>query len=131
MKTLFKTTALLAIAIAASQVYAYTSDELFNTAMTTGIAEGVLTGVVADRLKQQTHSIEPTQAKLERIATAINGCQTFKLTIIQPKIPKREGGFAGDYTAVTKPVVCNDGREQAPPEVLDCKVGTVSCMPTK
>lgn len=117
--------ALLTMAVSAN---AFTSDELFSTAMSKGVAKGVLTGEVSDRLKKETHSVEPTQAILEKGTLTPEGCQTFKFTLNQPKVPLRQGGFAGDYVTVTKVVSCKGGVSPQP-VVLDCSVGGVSCMP--
>lgn len=128
MKSLLMPSAILILLGSTFQVHALTSEELFAAAMERGSASGVLTGNVADRLKKETHSTEPTQASLVRGQMTADGCQYFKLTLIQPKVPTRDGGFAGDYITVSKVHSCKDDRE-TPPVLLDCKVGNVSCMP--
>lgn len=130
MNKLLKPSAILLLLGAAFQVQAMTSEELFAAAMDKGSASGVLTGNVADRLKKETRSTEPTHASLVRGDLTADGCQYFKLTLTQPKVPTRDGGFAGDYTTVSKVHTCKDDRE-TPPVLLDCKVGPVSCMPPR
>lgn len=128
-KFTFKCAAFALLTMAAS-AHAFTSEELFSTAMSKGIAKGVLTGDVSDRLKKETHSVEPTQAILEKGGVTPEGCQIFKFTLNQPKVPLRQGGFAGDYVTVTKVVTCKGGANPQP-VVLDCSVGGVSCMPRR
>jgi hypothetical protein len=115
--------------LAASQVHAITSEEFFSQAIEKGSFAGELTDDVSAGIKKTTHSTAPTKMTVENIGIMPDGCRTFKVSITQPDIPTVEGVIAGDYLAVTKVVVCKDGREQAEPVVLDCKIGKISCMP--
>lgn len=114
--------------LSASRVFPTTPGDLMSQAMASGKASGVLTGSIADDLKTKTRSIDPTQAVIERIGSDADKCQVFTVTLTQPNVPTRSGGNAGDYTTVTKTKLCPDNRE-FPPEVIDCRVGNVSCMP--
>lgn len=121
--------AIVAIAFA-SKVHAASFDELMTRAIRDGSASGELTGKVADRIKAATHSKEKTLAKAERISSEPDGCHFFKFTITQPGVPNTEGKVIGDYKTVTKSKFCADDRkEQHQPEVIECSVGGVSCMP--
>lgn len=106
----------------------YTADALFSEAMKNGRAEGILVGPQADHIRQQTHSTEPTQAKAVRGSATADGCQVFLMTLTQAKIPSRSGQFVGDYVTTTKLTLCRDDR-QPTVEVVDCRVGSTSCLP--
>lgn len=122
---------LLASLLAATQACAVTSDELMSTAIQKGMAKGILTGELGDSIKKQTHSNDPTQLTVEIVPPFKAGCHTFKLTLVQPNVPTRDGKNAGDYLSVTKVEKCEKQPNQIEPEVIDCKVGGVSCMPKK
>lgn len=121
--------ALLALAFAL-QAHAITPDLLMDQALRNGKASGVLTGDLADNLKAVTHSQEPTLAAIERMSIEPDKCHFYKFTVTQPKIPNRSGEIVGDYVTVYKAKVCPDDRKQPPTEVIDCRVGNVSCMPS-
>lgn len=126
----FALTALTALLVASS-ADATTPAELMSQAIRSGKASGELTGAVSDDIKSQTHSTAPTFATFERMSIDSGGCHVYKFTLIQNRVPNRAGQIVGDYLTVSKNKVCPDDREQAPPEVIDCHIGGVSCMPPK
>jgi hypothetical protein len=98
-----------------------------ESAMQKGAAKGILTGPVAEQIQQATRSNEATQAVLERLEE-VAGCQFFKFTMTQPKVPTQTGSIAGDYVTVTRVGTCRDGKKRPPPVVLACSVGSIDCM---
>lgn len=126
---IFKLAALFALAFS-FQVHAITPDLLMDQALRDGKASGVLTGALADNIKALTHSNESTLATIERISIEPDQCHFYKFTVTQPKIPNRSGEIVGDYVTVYKSKICPDNRAQPPSDVIDCRVGNVSCMPS-
>lgn len=124
----FKLLALFALTFVL-QAHAITPDLLMDQALRNGKANGVLTGDLADKIKAATHSKEQTLGAIERISIEPDKCHFYKFTVTQPNIPNRSGAIVGDYVTVYKSKICPDDRAQPPAEVIECRVGNVSCMP--
>lgn len=109
--------------------HAMTADEMMSQAYRQGRASGELTGLIADQVKSATHSLAATRGLAERVSIGNDGCYTVRFTVTQPDVPDVRGGVVGDYVTVTKFVTCPDNREQAEPQIIECRIGAVSCLP--
>ncbi|WP_139313500.1 hypothetical protein [Rhodoferax antarcticus] len=105
-----------------------TSGEAFKEAIRTGMAQGVLVGPEADRLKRETRSNELTLIQVEKGEVKDGGCQVLVMTLTQPNVPTRTGANAGNYVSKTRLTLCKDG-SQPLVEVIGCSVGMANCMP--
>ena len=126
MRRLLSFVVILSAAILPS-AHALTMDELMSAAVRSGKSSGELTGVTADSIRAATRSTAPTHMSIERVARDAK-CQTFRYTLTQPQIPSPSGGIVGDYVTVSESVLCSDDREQAPPKVVSCHIGGISCL---
>ncbi|MFN5095817.1 MAG: hypothetical protein ACK5BY_02810 [Limnohabitans sp.] len=109
---------------------ASTPEELMARAMRDGRASSELTGPLADSIKSLTRSKAATRASIELAGDAGAGCKFFKVTLVQPDVPSVAGPLVGDYMTVSRTRVCPDSG-QGEPEILECRIGALSCMPQK
>ena len=118
-----------AIVLFAAQASALTPDAMMSVAIHSGSASGELTGDLANEIKAMTRSTAATRGEIVRLSIEPDKCHIFKFTVTQPDVPNVKGEIVGDYVTVTKTKVCPDDRKTPPPEVIDCRIGKVSCMP--
>lgn len=125
---------LLCISVLCSPLgsHAVSPDDLMKSVVEDGkpLAEGSITGPVADMIKQRTHTLKDPYMRIEKVQSAYKDCTQLMQMLTVPNIPSQKGENLGDMVSVTKLTMCPPGKlpkGAATQEIISCKIGKQDC----